>query len=108
MARGGAGIQADLKTFAALGCYGTTVLTALPVQNTCGVRSCYDLPLSCIEEQLHAILDDITPHCIKIGMLFSQPIIELVAHVLKTRAPHIPLVLDPVMIAKKWTCPIAS
>lgn len=48
---GGAGIQADLKTFAAFGCYGLTVLTALPIQNTCGVRHCYDLPLQSIDEQ---------------------------------------------------------
>ena len=49
---GGAGIQADLKTFAAFGCYGMTVLTALPIQNTCGVRRCYDIPLQSIEDQL--------------------------------------------------------
>lgn len=97
---GGAGIQADLKTFSALGCYGMTVLTALPVQNTCGVRSCYDIPLQCIEEQLHAIFDDIVPDSIKIGMLFSAPIIELVAQFLTKHANGIPIVLDPVMVAK--------
>lgn len=97
---GGAGIQADLKTFSALGCYGMTVLTALPVQNTCGVRSCYDIPLPCIEEQLHTIFDDIVPDGIKIGMLFSAPIIELVAQFLTKRASGIPIILDPVMVAK--------
>ena len=56
---GGAGIQADLKTFSALGCYGMNVITAIAVQNTCGVKRCYDLPLSCIEEQLQVIFDDI-------------------------------------------------
>ncbi|MFN7096869.1 MAG: hydroxymethylpyrimidine/phosphomethylpyrimidine kinase, partial [Gammaproteobacteria bacterium] len=75
---GGAGIQADLKTFSALGCYGMTVLTALPIQNTCGVRNCYELPLNCIEEQLAAIFDDIVPDSIKIGMLFSASIIDRV------------------------------
>lgn len=97
---GGAGIQADLKTFSALGCYGMTVLTALPVQNTCGVRSCYDIPIACIEEQLEAIFDDIVPDSIKIGMLFSSPIIEVVASFLARYAHNIPIVLDPVMVAK--------
>lgn len=97
---GGAGIQADLKTFSALGCYGMTVLTALPVQNTCGVKSCYDIPTSVILEQLHAIFEDIRPDAIKIGMLFSHDIIMTVANFLKQYALNIPLVLDPVMVAK--------
>lgn len=97
---GGAGLQADLKTFSALGCYGMTVLTALPIQNTCGVRKCYDIPLQAIEDQLNVLFDDIIPDSIKIGMLFNQPIIELVAAFLKQRAPHIPIVLDPVTVAK--------
>lgn len=97
---GGAGIQADLKTFSALGCYGMTVLTALPVQNTCGVRSCYEIPIACIAEQLASIFDDITPRAIKIGMLFSSEIIALVADFLDERAKGIPVVLDPVMVAK--------
>src|SRR5579872_6957678 len=89
---GGAGIQADLKTFAAFGCYGMTVLTALPVQNTSGVRTCYAIPLQAIEDQLHAIFDDIIPDSIKIGMLFDSDIIALVASFLKEKAPHIPIV----------------
>lgn len=97
---GGAGIQADLKTFSATGTYGMTVLTALPVQNTCGVRSCYTIPLACIEEQLYAIFDDIKPDAIKIGMLFSNDIIELVASFLKDTGVTIPIVIDPVMVAK--------
>ena len=97
---GGAGIQADLKTFSAFGCYGMTVLTALPVQNTCGVRRCYEIPLPVIQEQLEAIFDDIVPEAIKIGMLFDSPIIELVADFLKKHGQGIPLVLDPVMVAK--------
>lgn len=97
---GGAGIQADLKTFSALGCYGMTVLTALPVQNTCGVRNCYEIPLQAIEDQLHAIFDDIKPDAIKIGMLFKSDIIKLVASVLKQRAINIPIVIDPVTVAK--------
>jgi hydroxymethylpyrimidine/phosphomethylpyrimidine kinase len=97
---GGAGIQADLKTFSATGTYGMTVLTAIPVQNTCGVRACYDVPLNCILEQLEAIFDDIRPDAIKIGMLFSANIIKLVANFLKTNAHDIPIILDPVMVAK--------
>jgi hydroxymethylpyrimidine/phosphomethylpyrimidine kinase len=97
---GGAGIQADLKTFSATGSYGMTVLTALPVQNTCGVRSCYDIPIACIQEQLEAIFDDIRPDAIKIGMLFSAEIVELTAAFLKENATGIPLILDPVMVAK--------
>lgn len=97
---GGAGIQADLKTFSAFGCYGMTILTALPVQNTCGVRSCHAIPLNCIQEQLEAIFDDIRPDSIKIGMLFSSDIIELVADFLEQHAVGIPIVLDPVMVAK--------
>lgn len=97
---GGAGIQADLKTFSALGCYGMTVLTAVPAQNTCGVKSCYELPLSCINDQLEMIFNDISPDAIKIGMLYSAPIIERVADWLMRYAKDTPIVLDPVMIAK--------
>ncbi len=97
---GGAGIQADLKTFSAFGCYGMSVLTALPVQNTIGVRGCYALSLQCIEEQMHAIFEDIMPCSIKIGMLFSVEIIKLIALILKKYAKNIPIVLDPVMWAK--------
>jgi len=97
---GGAGIQADLKTFSALGCYGMSVLTALPVQNTCGVKSCYDISLKCIEEQLYCIFEDIKPNSIKIGMLFSEEIIMLVANFLEKYAFNIPIILDPVMISK--------
>ena len=97
---GGAGIQADLKTFSALGCYGMTVLTALPIQNTCGVKNCYDLPVSAINEQLEVIFEDITPTSIKIGMLFSIEIIQCVADFLEKYAKNIPIILDPVMIAK--------
>ncbi len=97
---GGAGIQADLKTFSATGSYGMTVLTAIPVQNTCGVRRCYDIPALCVREQLEAIFDDIRPDAIKIGMLFSSEIISMVASFLRDHAADIPIVLDPVMLAK--------
>lgn len=97
---GGAGIQADLKTFSALGCYGMSVLTALPVQNTQGVISCYEIELKAIEEQLNAIFDDIIPDAIKIGMLFNSDIIKLVANFLYKNAKNIPIIVDPVMVAK--------
>lgn len=97
---GGAGMQADLKTFSALGCYGMTILTALPIQNTTGVRTCYPVPLQSIQDQLEAIFDDITPDTIKIGMLFSEEIIELVSAFIREYATNIPIVLDPVMVSK--------
>lgn len=97
---GGAGIQADLKTFSALNCYGMTVLTALPVQNTCGVRSCMEISLQCIQDQLETIFEDIIPDVIKIGMLFNSEIIEVVADFLTSQGKGIPIVLDPVMVAK--------
>lgn len=96
---GGAGIQADLKTFSALGCYGTTVLTALPVQNTCGVESLYDVPTACVEAQIRNILDDISIDATKIGMLHRHAIIEAVSEILyeyKTQN----IVLDPVIVSR--------
>lgn len=97
---GGAGIQADLKTFSALKCYGMTVLTALPVQNTLGVQRCFEIPLDIIEAQLESIFDDIIPDSIKIGMLYKCDIVELVARFLSRKAQKIPVVIDPVMVAK--------
>lgn len=97
---GGAGMQADLKTFSALGCYGMTVLTALPIQNTQGVTGCYEIPLPAIKAQLKSLFEDIVPDSIKIGMLFTGEIIEQVAAFLTQHAKHIPIVLDPVMVAK--------
>lgn len=96
---GGAGIQADLKTFHALGCYGASALTALPVQNTMGVHSIYDIDVVCLEEQIKAILDDMPINAIKIGMLHRQEIIESVARIL-THYNTTNIVLDPVMVAK--------
>lgn len=95
---GGAGIQADIKTISALGCYATTVLTALPVQNTQGVRNIYPLPVAAIEEQMHAILDDIFPNAIKIGMIHTSELVHTVATTLQAY-PKTPVVFDPVMVA---------
>lgn len=97
---GGAGIQADLKTFSATGVYGMNVLTAIAVQNTVGVKEIYDISTDCILSQLETIFEDILPDAIKIGMLFSVEIIEVVADFLQRRAQNIPIVLDPVMLSK--------
>ncbi len=96
---GGAGIQADLKTFAALGCYGMSVITALTAQNTRGVTAIHALPPSFAVEQMTAVFTDIGADAVKIGMLYSAELIEAVAEALnKHRARHI--VLDPVMVAQ--------
>ncbi len=95
---GGAGIQADLKTFAALGCYGMSVITALVAQNTCGVRSIHSVPPDFVEAQLLAVLEDIKPDAIKIGMVHSVTLVDVIAGVLR-QYPNIPIVFDPVMIA---------
>lgn len=96
---GGAGIQADLKTFAALGCYGMSVITAITAQNTRGVRSVHAPPPAFVEEQLAAVLEDIGADAIKIGMLYSVEVIETVARQLK-KYPANKIVLDPVMLAQ--------
>ena len=96
---GGAGIQADLKTFSALGCYGMSVITALTAQNTKGVRGIQEVEPDFIEEQIHSILDDIGVDAIKIGMLFNIPIIKTVAKILREKVTSF-IVVDPVMYAK--------
>ncbi len=96
---GGAGIQADLKTFAALGCYGMSVVTAITAQNTKGVRSVHAPPPAFVEDQLAAVLEDIGADAIKIGMLYSVEVIETIARQLK-KYPENKIVLDPVMVAQ--------
>ena len=95
---GGAGIQADLKTFAALGCYGMTAITAITAQNTLGVTAIHGVPAAILKAQLQAVLDDIGVDAVKIGMLHSPEIVEVVAWAID----HYRLdkvVLDPVMVA---------
>jgi len=96
---GGAGIQADLKTFAALGCYGLSVITALTAQNTVAVTAIHAVPPDFIAAQLDAVLDDIGVDAIKVGMLHSAEVIATVAERLRRR-PMVPVVVDPVMVAK--------
>ena len=95
---GGAGIQADLKTFAALGCYGMTAITALTAQNTMGVQAIQSVPAAFLKAQLQSVLDDIGVDVVKIGMLHSPEVVEVVAWAID----HYQLkrvVLDPVMVA---------
>jgi hydroxymethylpyrimidine/phosphomethylpyrimidine kinase len=94
---GGAGIQADLKTFSALGVYGASVITALTAQNTRGVFGIHDVPPGFVTAQINAVLDDLAVDAIKIGMLSVPATIEAVAAGL-ARFPG-PVVLDPVMVA---------
>jgi len=94
---GGAGIQGDTKTITATGTYATNVLTSLPIQNTYGVKEIFEIPTSVIEKQLHVVFEDMIPKAVKIGMLHSPEIVELVADFLKNY--EIPIVFDPVMIA---------
>jgi len=95
---GGAGIQADLKTFEAFGVFGTSVLTVLTAQNTTGVSDIYEVDPSFVREQIRAVLKDFELSAIKIGMLYSKEIIEVVKEEIKEL--NIPIVLDPVFISK--------
>jgi hydroxymethylpyrimidine/phosphomethylpyrimidine kinase len=95
---GGAGIQADLKTIAALGCYGLTAITALTAQNTQGVRAIHAPEPEFLRAQLDAVFEDIGADAVKIGMLHSPEIVAVVASALKQYRPGF-VVLDPVMVA---------
>jgi hydroxymethylpyrimidine/phosphomethylpyrimidine kinase len=94
---GGAGIQADLKAFAAAGCFGTSAIVALTAQNTLGVTAVQELPPAFVEAELEAIFGDIGVDAAKTGMLFSRGLIETVAEFLSEH--RVPLVVDPVMVA---------
>jgi hydroxymethylpyrimidine/phosphomethylpyrimidine kinase len=94
---GGAGIQADLKAFAAARVHGSSALVALTAQNTVGVTAIHELPSDFVVAQLDAIFDDIGVDAAKTGMLFSREIVETVAGYLESRP--VPLVVDPVMVA---------
>jgi len=96
---GGAGIQADLKTFSALGVYGASVITAVTAQNTLGVRGYVELPPAFVAQQIDAVLEDIGADAVKTGMLASADIIEVVAERLRHHEVE-RLVVDPVMRAK--------
>ncbi|MCT4792560.1 MULTISPECIES: bifunctional hydroxymethylpyrimidine kinase/phosphomethylpyrimidine kinase [Exiguobacterium] len=95
---GGAGIQADLKTFSALGVYGMSVITAITAQNTLGVQAVEDVSPELVEAQLTSIFSDIRVDAVKIGMVSNQETIQVIARQLE-KYP-LPIVLDPVMVAK--------
>ncbi|HZJ12036.1 MAG TPA: bifunctional hydroxymethylpyrimidine kinase/phosphomethylpyrimidine kinase [Methyloceanibacter sp.] len=95
---GGAGIQADLKTFSALGVYGASVITALTAQNTLGVEAVHVVPAEFVLKQIEAVARDLKVDAVKIGMLATSAVIEAVAEGLKAFA-RVPVVLDPVMVA---------
>ncbi len=94
---GGAGIQADLKAFARLGCHGLSAVVALTAQNTTEVTAVHEAPPAFVRAQLEALFDDVGADAAKTGMLFSAPIIESVADFLAGRS--LPVVVDPVMVA---------
>ncbi|MBB2964017.1 bifunctional hydroxymethylpyrimidine kinase/phosphomethylpyrimidine kinase [Methylobacterium sp. R2-1] len=96
---GGAGIQADLKTFAALRVYGASVVTALTAQNTRGVQAIHDVPADFVSAQIDSVFADLAVGAVKIGMLSRPETIRAVAEGLRRHAPGIPVVLDPVMVA---------
>ncbi len=95
---GGAGIQADLKTFAALGCYGMSAITALTAQNTCGVRAIHAVPAEFVKLQIDAVVDDLGVDAVKIGMLHSAAVVATVAEAIERHALR-RVVLDPVMVS---------
>lgn len=95
---GGAGIQADLKTFSALGVYGASVITALTAQNTLGVTGIHDVPPAFIRGQMDAVFSDLAVNAVKIGMLSQPAVIEAVAAGLQAHG-QTSVVLDPVMVA---------
>ena len=96
---GGAGIQADLKTFSALGVFGTSTLTAITAQNTVGVTAVHEVPTDVISAQIDAVITDIGADAVKTGMLSSRAIVETVAEAIR-RHGITNLVVDPVMVAK--------
>lgn len=97
---GGAGIQADIKAVTALGGYAATAITALTAQDTVTVHAIHEVPAEFIALQLRVVLQDIGADAIKTGMLHRADIIEAVADALQLYAPEVPLVVDPVMVAK--------
>lgn len=95
---GGAGIQADIKTISALGCYAASAITAVTVQNTIGVSDIHVIPSAVVEAQIEAVLSDIGADAVKVGMLHSSDIVEVVIETLR-RHPIPNVVIDPVMVS---------
>ena len=106
---GGAGIQADLKTFAALGVYGTCAITAITAQNTVGVQQAHPLPPELVAAQIDSIISDLPCHAAKTGMLANAAIIEAVASRIRHHTARVrPIELDPVELRRRpHRCPLA-
>lgn len=94
---GGAGIQADLKTLSALGVYAASVITALTVQNTCGVSRVVCVEPEVVEAQIRAVVSDLRPNVIKVGMVGSQAVLEAIVRTLRDVAGGVPLIVDPIL-----------
>ena len=97
---GGAGIQADIKAVSALGAFAMTAISALTAQNTLGVQGVFPIPTEFIDQQMESVLTDLGADCVKTGMLHDSAVIETVIAALDRLAPDVPLVVDPVMVAK--------
>jgi hydroxymethylpyrimidine/phosphomethylpyrimidine kinase len=97
---GGAGIQADIKAVTALGGFAMTAVTAITVQNTLGVEAVHPIPIEIVRAQIDAVIGDLGADAIKTGMLGAQALVAAVAAALDAEAPHVPVVVDPVMVAK--------
>lgn len=97
---GGAGIQADIKAVTALGGFAMTAITALTAQNTEGVHGIHEVPMDFVGEQIRVVLDDLGADCIKTGMLHRTAVIDAVLNAVDAHGADVPMVVDPVMIAK--------
>ena len=95
---GGAGIQADIKTVTSLGSYAMTAITAVTSQNTLGVKSIHEIPVSEIYKQIDTTIKDIKPDAIKIGMLYSEKVVKCVLEIIKKYKLK-NIILDPVMVS---------
>src|SRR4051812_29873338 len=105
---GGAGIQADIKTVTMLGGYAATAITAITVQNTLGVSDVHEIPLEIVRAQIEAVMSDIGADAWKLGMLGSAAHVLAVADAYESFGASVPVVLDPVMIAKGGAALLAS
>lgn len=95
---GGAGIQADIKTISALGAYAASVITAVTVQNTRGVKAVHTVPAEIVQGQIEAVMEDLRPDALKIGMVSEPALVKIIAGCL-LKYPHCPIVYDPVMVS---------
>jgi hydroxymethylpyrimidine/phosphomethylpyrimidine kinase len=105
---GGAGIQADLKTFAAFGVHGLSAITAVTAQNTVRVTGVHVVPARTIERQIDAVFDDFAIGAVKLGMLATRGVVRTVARALRRRARDVPIVVDPVMVATSGDALLAA